>query len=85
MNSEHLEPLRNELEKAGTSEFWLATDNLAVQDLWQERQNLMAEMNQAIATAVRNIQAQYAERLRDADQQYAMYLQLVMPRTGDQS
>jgi len=83
MSTEHLSAIRDQLHKVGTCELFMQNDNEGVRDLWQERQALIAEMTKATAEAVGRIQAEYAQRLRDIDQQYVMYLQLSMPRSED--
>lgn len=84
MNRSRFDNLRQELHKAGTTELFMNVDNEDVQDIWKQKQQLLAEMNTAIMESTLKIQQEYAQRLRDIDLEYAMYLQLCMPR-GNQS
>lgn len=71
-----LQRVREQLKNLGSSEFDAVADNPALQNLFDERQALMAEMNAAKKAAAAEAAAPYLEAIEKIERNYAMYLKL---------
>ena len=75
--SDLIRNVRANLVKMGSSEVNLRHNNESLQELWAQKQQLMAEMNAAKKAAAEEAAAPYLELIEEIDQQYAMLLQMV--------
>ena len=71
-----LQRVREQLKNLGFSEFASVADNEALQNLFDQRQVLKAEMNMAKREAAAEAAKPYEELLAKLEGQYAMYLKL---------
>lgn len=71
-----LQRVREQLKNMGCSEFASVANNAALQELFNERQLLKAEMNIAKKEAAAEAAKPYEEALDKIERTYAMYLKL---------
>ena len=77
--SSFLTDAQERLTKGGLREAYLLQHDVAIQDLWQQRQAIMLKMNQEILQAVAQIEQSYAAEINQLEQEYAMYMHLISP------
>jgi hypothetical protein len=79
-----LDSAKRDLVNAGQSELELVHTNPAVEEYWQRRHQLIEEQNVQIAAAVQTVLAEHQHRIAQLDQEYSMYLRMIMPNQDGQ-
>lgn len=67
--------VRLNVSSMGGSELKAVASNEGLQDLWKQRQELVAEMNAAKRKALQDAEEPYRETLAEIDRMYGMMLQ----------
>jgi quinol monooxygenase YgiN len=75
--SDLIQNVRTNLAKLGTSEATLRHNNECLQELWEQKQQLMAEMNTAKKAAAEEAAKPYLQAIAELDQTYATILALM--------
>jgi molecular chaperone GrpE (heat shock protein) len=70
--------VRKNIAKLGHSELKLRADNTGLQDLWNEKQRLLQEMNQAKKSAADLAAQPFIDAIDEIDQEYAAILALIV-------
>lgn len=69
--------VRISIASVGGSELEAIENNLSIQDLFQQKQKLLEEMNQAKKVAVEMAAKPYLDRIAEIDRMYGMMLSMV--------
>ena len=74
--SDLIKTVRKNISSLGNSEVQLRSNNEGLQELWQQKQQLMAEMNIAKKKAAEEAAKPYLEAIAELDEMYATILAL---------
>ena len=77
MTSDIIKTVRKNISNLGNSEVQLRSNNEALQELWQQKQQLLAEMNAAKRKAAEEAAKPYLEAITELDEMYATILALM--------
>jgi hypothetical protein len=69
--------IRKNIAEIGGSELKARATNEGLQQLWADKQSLLAEMNQAKRAAAEAAAKPYLDLIQELDEQYAVLLQFV--------
>lgn len=76
MSSDLIKIVRKNISSLGNSEVQLRSNNEGLQELWQQKQQLLAEMNSAKKKAAEEAAKPYLEAIAELDEMYATILAL---------
>lgn len=76
---EQLKQSLKDLTASGERELYLLQTNEAMQDYWQQRQDVINRRSEEIQQAVHTITQKYESELDLLDQDYAMYVSMITP------
>lgn len=76
---EQLKQSLKDLTASGERELYLLQTNEAMQDYWQQRQDVINRRSEEIQQAVHTITQKYEAELDLLDQDYAMYVSMITP------
>ena len=74
--SDLIKIVRKNISSLGNSEVQLRSNNEGLQELWQQKQQLLAEMNAAKKKAAEEAAKPYLEAIAEVDEMYATILAL---------
>ena len=74
--SDLIKTVRKNISSLGNSEVQLRSNNEGLQELWQQKQQLLAEMNAAKKKAAEEAAKPYLEAIAEIDEMYATILAL---------
>lgn len=82
---EQLKQALTDLTASGERELYLLQTNEAIQDYWQQRQDVIRRRSEEIQAAVQQIQDKFQEELHMLEQDYAMYVSMITPAKQEAS
>lgn len=80
---EQLKQSLTDLTASGERELYLLQTNEAIQEYWQQRQDLINRRSEEIHKALQEIQDKYEAELHMLEQDYAMYVSMITPIKQD--
>lgn len=84
MINEQLDNCLKNLTDCGMRELYLLQSDQAVQDYWNQRNDILQKMNAELQQSVATIKGKYEQMLFEIEQDYAMYLSMITPIKKDQ-
>lgn len=84
MINEQLDNCLRNLTDSGMREMLLLQSDDAVQDYWNQRNEILQKMTDEIQSSIIQIRNKYEQTLFEIEQDYAMYLSMITPIKKEQ-